>query len=227
VTGQRLGQRRGDQADVGVLAFAPDGRKLVSGGRDGTLLLWDVASFQKEQRPRAPKLGPAEERQCWDDLASTDAGRAARALARLRAAPPQAVALVRRQVRPVAVLTPLEKLQGWIKDLDSGNFTQRQRATAELAKLGYLAEPALKKALEGRPSLEARRRIEGLLDKLPTEEPTSGEDLRGLRAVELLERLAQPEADALLQALWEGAGGARLTREARAALERRRSRAGR
>jgi RNA polymerase sigma factor (sigma-70 family) len=226
VTGQRLGQRRGDQADIGVLAFAPDGRKLVSGGRDGTLLLWDVASLQTEERPRAPKLEPAEERQCWDDLASTDAGRAARALARLRAAPPQAVALVRRQVRPVAVLAP-ERLQGWIKDLNSDDFTQRQRATAELAKLGYLAEPALKKALADRPSLEARKRIEGLLDKLPREEPTSGEELCGLRAVELLERLAQPEADELLQALSQGAGGARLTREAGAALERRRSRAGR
>jgi hypothetical protein len=67
-------------------------------------------------------------------------------------------------------------------------------------------------------------RIEGLLDQLPMEEPTSAEELRGLRAVELLERLAQPEADKLLQALSQG-GGARLTREARAALERRRSRA--
>jgi RNA polymerase sigma factor (sigma-70 family) len=226
VTGERLGQRRGDQADVGVLAFAPDGRKLVSGGRDGTLLLWEVASFQNEERPRAPKLEPAEARQCWDDLASSDAGRAARALARFRAAPPQAVALVRRQVRPVAVLAP-EKLQRWIKDLDSDDFTRREQATAELAKLGYLAEPALKKALADRPSLEVRKRIEVLLDKLPTEEPTSGEELCGLRAVELLERLAQPEADKLLQALSEGAGGARLTREARAALERRRSRAGR
>src|SRR5262249_41148886 len=108
VTGERLGQRRGDQADVGVLAFAPDGRRLVSGGRDGTLLLWDVASFQTEERPRAPKLEPAEERRCWGDLASTDAGRAARALARLRAAPPQAVALVRRQGRAGAGCPPRE-----------------------------------------------------------------------------------------------------------------------
>jgi hypothetical protein len=185
-----------------------------------------VAGFQKEQRPRAAQLEPAEERRCWNDLASTDAGRAARALAQLRAAPPQAVALVRRQVRPVAVLAP-GKVQGWIKGLDSDDFTQRQQATAELAKLGNLAEPALKKALEDRPSLEAWKRIKGLLDKLPTEEPTSREELRGLRAVELLERLAQPEADKVLQTLSKGAGGARLTREARAALERRRSRPGR
>jgi RNA polymerase sigma factor (sigma-70 family) len=226
VTGERLGQRRGDQADVGVLAFAPDGRKLVSGGRDGTLLLWDVASFRTEERPRAPKLEPAEERHYWDDLASADAGRAASALARLRAAPPEAVALIRRQVRPVAGVAP-EKLQRWIKDLDSDAFTQREQATAELAKLGSLAEPTLKKALEDRPSQETRRRIADLLDRLPTEDPTSGEELRGLRAVELLERLAQPDADKQLQALSEGADGARLTREARAALERRRSRTGR
>jgi WD40 repeat protein len=226
LTGQRLGQRRGDQADIRVLAFAPDGRKLVSGGGDGTLLLWDVASFQTEERPRAPKLEAAEEQECWDDLASPDAGRAARALARLRAAPREAVALVRRQVRPVAAVAP-EKLQAWIKDLDSANFIQRQQATAELGKVGHLAEPALKRALEDRPSLEARKRIEGLLDKLTPEEPTSAVELRALRAVELLESLAQPEGDELLQALSQGAAGARLTREARAALERRRSGAGR
>jgi hypothetical protein len=120
-----------------------------------------------------------------------------------------------------------EKLKGWIKDLDSDDFTKREQATAELAKLGDLAEPALKKALADRPPLEARKRIERLLDNLPTEEPTSAEELCGLRAVELLERLAQPEADKLLQALSEGAAGARLTREARAALERRRASAGR
>jgi RNA polymerase sigma factor (sigma-70 family) len=226
VTGQRLGQRRGDQADVNVLAFAPDGHKLVSGGRDGTLLLWDVANFHQEKRPPAPKLEPGEQRQCWDDLASTDAARAARALTRLQAAPLEAVALVRRQVRHVALIAP-EILERLIKDLDSADFTRRQQATMALAKLGHLAEPALKKVLEDRPSVESRRRIEGLLDMLPTDEPASVDELRGLRAVELLERLAHPAADALLQRLSEGAGGARLTREARAALQRRQSRAGR
>jgi WD40 repeat protein len=226
LTGQRLGQRRDDQADVDVLAFAPDGRTLVSGGRDGTLLLWHVASFHQEKRPPAPKLEPAEERQCWDDLASTDAARAARALTRLQAAPLEAVALVRRQVQPVAAIDP-KKLERLIKDLDSADFSLRQQATVELAKLGYLAEPSLRTALKNRPSVEASRRIEGLLDKLPTEEPASGQELRELRAVELLERLALPAADALLHGLSAGAGGARLTREARAAVERRRSRAGR
>jgi WD40 repeat protein len=226
LSGERLGQRRTDQADIRVLAFAPDGRKLVSGARDGTLLLWDVASFLKD-RPRVDRLEPSEERQCWEDLAGADADRAAAALARLRTAPVRAVALVRGHVRPAAA-PAAEKLEGWIAKLDSGDFSQRQQAAAELAKLGDLAEPALQKALENRPSAEVKKRIEQLLDRLQAEVPdASGEGLRELRAVELLERLAGPDADKLLQALSEGAAGARLTREARAALERRRERPGR
>jgi WD40 repeat protein len=222
VTGELVGQRRGDQNEVGVLAFSPNGRQFVSGGRDGTVLVWDVAGFQQKGRRRAPRLEEAEQRQCWADLASTDAGRAARALARLRSAPSQAVALLRRQVRP-AVGPPAEKVDGWIKDLGSEAFSRRTRASAELAKLGGLAEPALRKALANRPYLEARRRIEKLLNDIQSEAPTSAERLRDLRAVELLERLPEPEAERLLQDLAAGAAGARLTREAQAAVGRRRN----
>jgi hypothetical protein len=220
VTGALVGQRRGDQSEVGVLAFSPNGRQVISGGQDGTLLVWDVAGFRQKGRPRAPKLEEAERRQCWDDLASKDAARAARALARLRSAPAQAVPLLRRHVRPAAA-PPAEKLDGWIKDLDSGVFTRRSRATVELAKLGGVAEPALRKALANSPSLEASRRIEKLLSGVQLEAPTSAEHLRDLRAVELLERLPGPEADKLLRELAAGAAGAHLTREAQAALERR------
>jgi hypothetical protein len=227
LTGDRLGQRRGDQTSVGVLAFAPDGRKLVSGGRDGTLLVWDVASFQQEKRPRLEKLEASEERRHWDDLAGTDATAAARALARFRTAPARAVALVREQVRPVAA-PAAEKVEGWIAKLDSGDFNVRQQAAGELAKLGDLVEPALKKALENQPSAEVKRRIEQLLDRLQTEQADSSvEGLREVRAVELLERLADSDADKLLRSLAEGAAGARLTREARAALDRRREHPGR
>jgi RNA polymerase sigma factor (sigma-70 family) len=226
LSGEQVGKRRGEQVNVSVLAFAPNGRKFVSGGRDGTLLLWDVASFQKEEHPRAAKLEAAEARQSWDDLANSDAARAARAIARLRAAPTQALALVRQHLRPAAA-PAAEKLAAWIEDLNNDSFDRRQQATAELAKLGDLAEPALRKALANRPSAEAKKRIEKLLDMLQTEAPASKDGLRELRAVELLERLAEPGAVKLLQVLSDGAAGARLTREAKAALDRRRDRRGR
>ena len=70
---------------------------------------------------------------------------------------------------------------------------------------GPYTAPALRRALEGRPlSLELRRRIEGLLERL--QGPiTSGERLRLMRAVEVLGQAATPEARKLLEELAKGA----------------------
>ena len=82
-----------------------------------------------------------------------------------------------------------------------------------------VAEPALRKVLTGKPSLEARRRAEALLEKLrgPV---TSPEHLRALRVVEVLEHVGTPAAREVLTILANGAPGARPTRAAKAALAR-------
>ena len=63
--------------------------------------------------------------------------------------------------------------------------------------------PALRKALEAKPDLEARQRVEKLLERLQgtTEIP---EKLRLIRAVEALEIIATAEARELLQRLAKG-----------------------
>ena len=83
--------------------------------------------------------------------------------------------------------------------------------------LGDLAEPALRKALEGDRPLVLRRRVEQLLDKLvmPTAEQT-----RNLRAVELLELMGSSNARQVLLSLADGVPGTRLTRVARGAVQR-------
>jgi hypothetical protein len=58
------------------------------------------------------------------------------------------------------------QLERWISDLDSDLFMTRDQASQELKKLGYAAAPALRKALAGNLSAEARRQIEQLLDGL-------------------------------------------------------------
>jgi hypothetical protein len=96
---------------------------------------------------------------------------------------------------------------------------EREQAIRELERLGELAEPALRKALEGQPSLEVRRRVEGLLQKLDGP-VTLPQHLRSLRAIEVLEHIGTPAAQQVLAQLAKGATAAHLTREAQAAVAR-------
>ena len=73
------------------------------------------------------------------------------------------------------------------------------------------------------PKTREGRVIETLLDKLERIS-LSGEPLRQARSVEVLERIGSPEARKILASLANGAPGARLTRDAAAALARLRDR---
>jgi hypothetical protein len=103
--------------------------------------------------------------------------------------------------------------------LDDDEFTVRERASAELAKLGEGAREVLEAARQTTKSAEVRRRAQELLDKLQGPVP-SPEVLRSLRAVEALERIGSPDARRLLEELAGGAPPARLTQEAKASMER-------
>jgi hypothetical protein len=125
---------------------------------------------------------------------------------------------LQKHLRPVP--RPDERrLVELIDELGSGKFAVREKAARELEGLQEVAGPALRKALEGKPSLESRRRVEQLLAYLDGR-TISPEDLRTLRALTALEHARTAAARRLLEALAEGAPGARLTREARQALDR-------
>src|SRR5207249_411613 len=97
-------------------------------------------------------------------------------------------------------------------------FAVREKAAGELAKLGEAAEPALRKALSGKPSAETARQVERLLARL--EGMSSAPLLRGLRSVEVLEGIGTDEARRLLEKVAQEAPSPRLVRDAKAALER-------
>jgi hypothetical protein len=98
-------------------------------------------------------------------------------------------------------------------------FPVRSAATKELEDLGDLAAGALRQVLTKNSSVELTRRAEALLSKLrgPL---TRGELLRALRVAAILEDIASPEARKMLEGLAQGTPEARLTQEARAALQR-------
>jgi RNA polymerase sigma factor (sigma-70 family) len=216
-TDRELGRFKGHQADVQALAFTRNGKALVSGSTDSTALVWDVAALA----PAAPKIEePGAKRldEMWKELAG-DAGKAFVAASELSASPKAAVALLAERVKPVTE-PDAKSVAGRIADFDSDSFDVRQAAATELGRLGELVRPALDEALKKGPSAEARRQIEGLLGRLKLGGPLSAEDLRLLRAVEVLEWVGTPEARKLLAGLAKGAAGARLTRTAAESLQR-------
>jgi hypothetical protein len=157
------------------------------------------------------------------DLFGDDGHKSYRALCALSGAPKEVLPALRARLKP-APGTERERLARLVKDLDADEFDAREKATAELGKLGAAAEGALRQALEGRPSAEVKQRINSLLEKLTTT-PVSAEQARESRALELLERLETAEARDFLKELAKGGEGARLTEEAKAAVRRQATRA--
>jgi RNA polymerase sigma factor (sigma-70 family) len=217
-SGKEVASFEGHTWDLTALAFAPDGGRLASGFTDGTVLVWDTAPARRALRGRVRPLSAAELEECWAALAGEDARQAQQAVWRLALDPERAVPWLRARVRPAAAVEP-GKLAGWVAGLDSATFAERQTASRELAALGDQAAPALREALRGQPTPEVRRRAEALLERLrgPVRLP---EALRSVRAVAVLEAIATPPARQLLEEVAAGAPEARLTREAKASLER-------
>jgi WD40 repeat protein len=203
---------------IGPVVFAPDSCILAVAGADNLIVFQDLTGRDRLQSGQRADLNAAQRERLWAALADSDAGAAYEAMLTLIAAPKQAVSLVKEQVRPTA--KPDEtQLARLITDLNDKRFAVRDKARIELDRLEETAVPALRRALKEPQSLEARRRLEKLLEEL-TGLQVSGERLRNLRAVEVLERIGTAEARKLLQTIAEGTPGARLTREARAALQR-------
>jgi RNA polymerase sigma factor (sigma-70 family) len=224
-TGKELRRLQGHRGSrVTCLAISTDGKTLASGSWDTSALVWDISLVLARKGDTPGELDPRQMEALWTALAGDDAARAYGAINSLAAAPGQAVAFLGARLRPVSVVEPRQTTR-LLADLDSDDFAVREKAATELEKLGESAEPALRKALETKPSPEVRRRVGVILQKLQKASP-GPQRLRELRALEVLEQIGGTEVRQLLRRLAEGLPQARLTQEARNTLERleRRSR---
>jgi RNA polymerase sigma factor (sigma-70 family) len=194
---------------VTSLAFSADGKTLISGGGDTTALIWEIRATNGERRPTEP---------LWAALAEADATRAYDASCALATSPNETVQFLESRLHAVVAPDP-QRVTQLIADLDSERFDVRAQVGRELENLGEGVVPALRKALENKPSAELRRRAEQLIDKLTSSTP-SGHRLQALRAVEVLEWIGCAEARPLLAELAKGLPEAQQTREAKAALDR-------
>jgi WD40 repeat protein len=211
---ERAVYQGGHRSGVIGLAFSPDGQLVASGSWDRPAVVWDVTG--RVTGGRRAKIDTALGERLWVDLASADAAQGFAAVRTLLAAD-GTEALLKGQMRP-APPPDDKRVARLVADLDSDDFDTREKATREIVTMGEQAGPALRAALAGQPSAELRRRAEEILRKIDPAQ--SGDAVRGVRAVELLEYVGTPEAKKLLAELAKGAPQARLTEEAKAALER-------
>ena len=139
---------------------------MASGSNDTTVLVWDVAGVKREPKTSVAELQPKEIEVLWADLVGGDARKAFSSVLTL-AASKRTSAFLGERLKPAAPVDP-KLLDALIADLDSAKFPVRKKATDELEKLGDLAMPALQKVVNSQPTLEARMRVEPLIEKLTT-----------------------------------------------------------
>lgn len=214
LTGTERHRFIGQRGQIFEIAYAPDGRTLASRGSGGTALIWDVSGRLKGKSAR-PVLPPARLEAYWAALRGEAEG-AFEAVRALIEAPAETLPFLKKRLQPVAPV-PGERLQELLAALDDARFPVRQRAMAELERLGDLAEAALRRVLAEDASLEVKRRVAQILHRLAEVSP---ERLRAGRSLLILERIGGDEARAVLANLTRGAPAAAVTREARAALAR-------
>ncbi len=200
---------------VSAMTYGLSGAKVVTGMIDSTVLVWDLTKPLEGEPTKSPPLD-----KLWADLADDDAGKALRAAYVMAASGEQAATYLKERLTPTK-LGDAKQLEKLVNDLDSNQFSVREAATKELAKLGEGIAPFLRRILKGQSSAEARKRIESIL-ALWQGSPT-GEAIRSLRCIHVLELIATPLARQLLRDLAAGAP-ARQTSAARAAIDRLRSR---
>jgi hypothetical protein len=203
-----------------AVAVTRDGRFAAAGDMEGGVWIWDIAELRKGLKLTETKMNPGKLADHWATLTEAASERAFPAARALAADPAQSLPFLRDHLKPApavsdAALAGVEKL---VKQLDDDDFETREKASVALEKLGPGAAPALRIAVGKTKSAEVRRRLQTLLDRWE-KIGLNGDDLRALRAIEVLEYMNTPEARRILEALAKGAD-APPTRDAAAALER-------
>jgi RNA polymerase sigma factor (sigma-70 family) len=219
-TGRQRHHFTGHRGRILSLAFSRDGKWLISGSDDTSALVWDLTGGLSAKEKGGRPLSAEELKTYWSALAGEDAAAGFRAVQILASDPAHSIPYLGSRLHPVPAVEEM-RLTRLISELDNDQFHVREKATTELEKLGETALGALRKALDGQPALETRRRLEQLLEKQEHEQRSpSPQRLRLLRAVEVLERIGDADARRALATLTGGAPGAWLTEDAKAALDR-------
>lgn len=204
--------------NVKAMLFSRDGRSLFVANSDATILEWDVSGRSASGRRQPAGETPNQDRlnALWKKLAETP-DQAYPAAWEMLDHPAESLSFLVGKLAPVKSEEE-KRVRRLLSRLDSESFAEREQAGKELLALGKQWLPLLRQESKNGRSLEARKRLEGIMESL-NGVPTP-DQLRLLRAVAVLEWSNQPQAAAHLRRLAGGAPNASLTQGAKAALLR-------
>jgi WD40 repeat protein len=217
-TGLELLRLQDQGNNIHCVAVSPDGKTVASGMSDGSALLWELAPLEG-LIPVARPVSNLLLDKLLTDLAGEDGHALYRALWTLSAFPTVTTPFLKAEL-VARDRDPQERVRQSLMDLDAADFERREAASRKLARLGGLAEAALKKAVAQAPSNEVRARARALLQSLASRKFKDIEHQLDRRIVWVLERIGSPDARALLQELAKPGSSYSAADDARAALKR-------
>lgn len=216
--GRRVGSLQGHELPITMLEFTPDGRRLLTGSEDSTILGWDLTRPEWRSRSLFSNLSDADLARHWDRLRDAKADEAYRSKWALVGNPKKTVQFLQTRLLGQRA-TPVEKIKTWIADLDSNQFSVREKAQQQLHDHFDQADALLRMALTKTTSAEGRNRITRLLDANFAAIPPP-DQLRDLRAIEVLEQIGTPEVRDLLRRLANSDVPTTISRDAGQSLKR-------
>jgi hypothetical protein len=205
------------RAWLGLLQEAtPDGKYSVFLSNQA-VYLFPMPAPKKPAPPKA-ELTAAELDALWADASSENKIRQAQIRRALTAAPGSAVPYLAKRV-PVATAADVDRVRKLIAELDADAPDARKSAQDRLAAVAQRFEDVLRAELPTAPAGEIKNRLTFLLGDLAAK-PLPDDLKADLRAIELLKMLNTPAATKHLTALAAGVPQARVTKDAKKALER-------
>lgn len=165
--------------------------------------------------PLARELTPKQLEATWTEMGDKESAKALQACAVLYGAK-QAIPFLKEHLKVNVPAADPQRIAQLIADLDADAFTAREKAQKELEQLGMAAQPAIREALEKTRSVEAKMRLQRLIDG-SKDAPAL---LQAQRGLEVLVALKTPEARAVVEKLAGGPEKDWLTQAAKSALAR-------
>ena len=195
--------------------------KLLTGQRLKTpeqLLTWWWRFPMPPPAIKTAHLDAKQLKALWDELGDEESLKAYRATQTMASGGDQTLAFLAERFKPVSA-NP-KRIKAMITELDDDEYAVRNKAFEELSRIGRPAEAALRAALKGELSAEARPRVSELLEACSRPYPVLPEARRVARAVRVLELIGTPAAVRTLGKLAHGTPKAPTTERAKVALQR-------